>query len=210
MLRPDVAQQGLARGFLARMAARVDVADAAAGRQTDVPGPARFLRGGDGLRGHRSIGRVERHLHGERRIAKEDVAAILEADAEGLADEQRREAAAIDEQVAGDLAGLPRQHALDIARLTLFDLHDVREHMADAELFGTMFREERRELAGIQMIRIVGEGPVLRAGDRLRGQSLIAQSPLGGHEIAEAGLRAARSQCGTRFTWEKPCGSISG
>ncbi len=62
-------------------------------------------------------GVVERHLHGERGIAEEDIAALLEPDAEGLADQQRREAAAVDEEVAEDLPGLLGQHALDVAGL---------------------------------------------------------------------------------------------
>src|SRR6185437_12444206 len=46
--------------------------------------------------------------------------------------------------------------------------------------------QERRELAGIEMIGIVREPAILRVSDRLRRQAVIAEPSLRGHEIAEA------------------------
>ncbi len=143
------------------------------------------MRGGNGVRGQGRIRCLERHLHRERRIAKKNIGAGLEGDTQGLADQQRRKPAAIDEQIAGDCPGLARQHALDVAGLALFDFGNVRQHMAYAEIRGAVLREERRELAGIQMIGVVGLSPVLGAGDGLGRETVIAEPALGSHEIAE-------------------------
>jgi hypothetical protein len=58
--------------------------------------------------------------------------------------------------------------------------------MAHAEISGAMPGKKRRELAGIQMIGVVRRAAVLGVGNRLGRQALIAQPPLGRHEIAEA------------------------
>ena len=121
VLRADVLQQGLAGLLLGGVPTGIDVAHAPPRRQADVPGPAGVVCGGDGVRGHGRIGCVERHLHGERRVAEQDVGAGLEGHTERLADEQSRETAAVDEQIAGNGPGLPRDDTFDVTGLALFD-----------------------------------------------------------------------------------------
>ncbi len=58
--------------------------------------------------------------------------------------------------------------------------------MANAQLPGAVLGKERSELGGIQVVSVVGECAVFGAGDRLRGQPLIAQSTLRRDEIAES------------------------
>ncbi len=86
----------------------------------------------------------------------------LEGHTEGLADEQGREAAAVDEQITSNRPGLSRHHALDVTGLALFDFGDVRQHMAHAELLRAVLGEVRRELARIQVIGVVGRSPGTR------------------------------------------------
>src|ERR1700731_104928 len=129
------------------MATGIDIPDPAARGQTDVPDPTGFLGGGVGLRCHGSIRCLIRNLRRQRRIAKEDVATIFETNPECLADEQRREAAAIDEQIARDLAGRRREHTLNVTRFGLIDLDDIRQHMPYTELPDAVPRKERSELA---------------------------------------------------------------
>src|SRR6185437_3043400 len=58
--------------------------------------------------------------------------------------------------------------------------------MANAELRGAVPRQEGRELAGVEVIGIVGRSPVLRMSDRLGRQPLVAKAALWSHEITEA------------------------
>src|SRR6185312_6388102 len=111
--------------------------------------------------------------------------AILETDTQGFADQQGVEAAAVDEKVAGDFTRLGREHAFNVPGGALIDLHDIRQNMADSELLSAMPREEGSELAGVQMISIVGGAAVFRLGDGLRGESVITEPPLRRHEITE-------------------------
>src|SRR6516165_4023809 len=105
------------------------------------------MRSGDRVRGQGRIRRRIRYLHGESGIAEEHVTAGLEADTQSLAEEQRRETTAVDEQIAGNRPRLAREHALDVAGLALFDLCDVRQDVAHAKLLGAVLREEGCELA---------------------------------------------------------------
>jgi hypothetical protein len=91
---------------VADVAAGVDVADAAPGRQADVPDPAGALRGGAGLRGDRVlVGRVG-DLHRQRRVVVQHVLLRDQRDAVVLAQQQRLHAGAVDEQVAFERAVL--------------------------------------------------------------------------------------------------------
>src|SRR5262249_42586951 len=112
--------------------------------------------------------------------------AIFESNAERLADEKRREATAVYEEVTRNVSGLPRRETLDITRFVLVDLDDVRPDVADAELFRAVPREEGGELAGVQMVCAVREPLVLGARDHFRREPVIAQAPLRGDEIAKA------------------------
>ena len=86
VLRSDVRAQRLTRRFLARMAAGIDVADAAPRGQADVPDPAGLCAVEMVCDAMGASARLVRDLHRERRVAEQDVAAVLEADAERLAD----------------------------------------------------------------------------------------------------------------------------
>src|SRR4029078_13344607 len=97
------------------MPPRVDVANATTSGQPNVPDPPGRLRGGDGVGGDRGRVALIWHLHGKRRVAEEDVATLLEGDAQGLPDQQGLEPRSIDKQVPFDLTCLLRIEAADVA-----------------------------------------------------------------------------------------------
>ena len=113
------------------VAARVHVTDTASRRQADVPDPAGGLRGGNRLACNRSRFARVRHLHRQRTIAEQHVAALLERHAERLTDQQRLEARAIDEQVALDFARLRRAEAANVA-VPVRDSRAARPRARDA------------------------------------------------------------------------------
>ena len=188
------------------MPTRVDVPDTPSCWQADVPDPTRILRGSDGLRRHRVVRRFVRNLRRQSRIAKQNVAAIFEANAQGLAEEQGGEAAAVDEEVARDLARLLGGHTADVTGFRLIDLRDIRENVAHAQLLGAVLREERGEFAGVQVVGVVGHRLVFRAGDQLRRQALITEAALGCYEIAEALIIAAPQPMRHEVDLSKPVG----
>ena len=145
------------------------------------------------------------------RVAEQHVAALLERHAERLADEQRLEAGAIDEQIAFDLARLLGVEAADVAVLREVDAPHVGEHVAHAELLAAMPLQERRELA-----RRRGDRRSWRRASNSAVAMVLGASP--SSQIRPCGQTASQklrppsraSQCGTRFTCAKLCGSISG
>ncbi len=138
------------------------------------------------MRGHRRIGGVEGHLDGEGGIAKQNVAAILETDAERLPDQQRRETSAIHEQIARDLSGLSGDNAFDVAAFVLDYVRHIGQHVSHAQLLGAVLLQEGGELAGIQVVGVVRHGLVLGSRNQLGRQSLVAQLALGTDVIREA------------------------
>src|SRR6185312_13863218 len=113
--RAQVALQ-LSLSLLIRdMPAGVDVADATPRRQPDVPDPPGRLRGRNGVGSDRGRFGFIRHLDGKCRIAEEDVAALLERDAQSLPDQQGLEPGSIYEQVRFDLTALLHVEASDVA-----------------------------------------------------------------------------------------------
>src|SRR3546814_12003773 len=73
------------------------------------------LRGGDGMRRDRADLAGVGNLHRQRAIAEQDVIAVLECDAQRLAEQDRAKARAIDEQIALDLARLFGDDHPDVA-----------------------------------------------------------------------------------------------
>jgi len=159
----------------------VDAADAAAGRQADVPDPAGGVRGGGSLRRDRAAGRGG-HLHRERAVVEQLAGAIDERHAEGAADQQRGMAGAVDEQVAGDRAVVARLDRHDVAVLGLRHPDDVVADVPDAELRDAVAGEQRRELAGVEVV-----GVVQRAG--IVGHRTLARREIG---VAGGALRTDR------------------
>ena len=208
--RADIAPQLPRCRLLADMAAGIDIADAAARRQADVPDPARRLGGRDGVRGHGRVGAVVGHLHRQRGIAEQNVAAVLETHAQRLAQQQGREAGAVDEQVAlrfrrpGGCKAVMSPFSLWLTVCTSASTWRTPSFTVQC------FCRKGANFAGVQMIGVVGHGLIFRRGDGLGRQPVIAQRPCG--ETASQKLRPwlAASQCGARFTWVNPCGSIRG
>src|SRR5207253_4571727 len=91
---------------LADEAAREDVAVAGPVLQRNPPLPPRLAAGRAGVGGKLALA-LGRHR--ERAVAGQPLRPFLERDAEGLAEDQRAEARAVDEEVAGD--DLPRFQA---------------------------------------------------------------------------------------------------
>ncbi len=185
--RADVAPQRCARRLFGRVVARVDVADSPTCRQADVPDPTGFLCRGDRVGGHRSVRRVVRDLNGEGRVAEQDVAAVLEAHPERLAQQEGREPGAIDEQIPRNRAGLPGDDRLDVAAFVLVHARHVCQHVANPEFGRAVLLQERRELACVQMVGVVGDRLIFRSRDQFRRQPQIAELALGADIVAEGG-----------------------
>src|SRR5438132_896356 len=111
------------------MPTRIDMTDAAAAWQSDIPDPTGGLRCGDSLAGDRRRRVFVRHLDRHRRVAEKHVAAVLERNVQLLADQKRAEAAAVDEQIAFNLAGLLGDDAADVAVFGEGGVLDIRENM---------------------------------------------------------------------------------
>ena len=151
----DIGAQFGLRRIIVDKPAGIDAADAAAARQADVPNPARGVRGSDGLRRDRAA-RRDRHLRRERAIVEQYVAAVDPFDAEMAADQQRRMAAAIDEQVAVDVAMLPRRDRRDAALAVALDAGDMIGDMPDAQPLHRVRCQQRGELSRVEMIGVIG------------------------------------------------------
>ena len=158
--------------------------------KSDIPDPARGLRARNRLRGDRRGVVCVGHLHRQRGVAEKHVAAIFEWHAERLADEQRLETRAVDEQVAFDLARLHGVETADIAVLGEIHATHVGEHMPHTELLAAMLLQERRELARVEMIGVVRNRFELGGGDGLGRKAVVAETSLRS--------RRRRRSCGRR------------
>ncbi len=137
------------------------------------------------MRSHRSVRRVVRDLNGQGRVAEQDIAAVLEAHPQRLAQKERREPGAIDEQISRDLTGLVGEDRLDIAAFALVDARHVCQHVANPEFGRAMLLQERGELACVQMVGVVGDRLIFRRRDQFRRQPQIAELALGAHIVTE-------------------------
>ena len=87
--RADILRQFILGRLQGRVPAGKDMADTPSRRQADIPYPAARLRRRNRVRRYRRVGRVIGDLDGQGRIAKQDIAAILERHLQGLAKKQR-------------------------------------------------------------------------------------------------------------------------
>ena len=134
---------------------------------------------------HRAIRPFIGHLHRQRRIAEQDVVAVLERHLHRAFNQQRLEAGAIDEQVAFDLACLRGLYGANVAILVHQHLLDIRQNVPHTQRFATMALDERREFARVEMIGIVGEGIIFSRRNRLGGQAVVADAALRADAVAE-------------------------
>ena len=74
-----------------------------------------------------------------------------------LPDQQGREAAAVDEQIARELTSGAGHQVRDIARRVGLDLRDLVVDMRDTELLDAVLLQKGHELAGIEVVGIVRE-----------------------------------------------------
>ena len=185
----DVLQQLVGRGLVGGVRARVDVADAAPRLQADVPDPAAALRGGDGLAGDLLPRVGVRHLQRDRPVVEQDVLLRLDLDAVVLADQQRAHAGAVDEQVAFDRAVVARLQRGDVAVVVRVDAGHVVADMAHAEAFDAVLAHEHAELAGIEVVGVVGHRRPFRRGELLGRLAGLAQVRLEADQLAERHLR---------------------
>ena len=128
-------------------------------------------------------------MHRDRAIREEDVVATAEGHAVDLADQPRREAGAIDEQVPRDAAAIRQRERGDVAIVGHHDIGHVADDMFDAELTDRVFAQQRREFRGVEVIGVIGDPGELGRGDRLGGESGVAQGLL---EIGPVGEIAVR------------------
>mmetsp|Transcript_23365 Transcript_23365/g.55532 ORF Transcript_23365/g.55532 Transcript_23365/m.55532 type:complete len:559 (-) Transcript_23365:2099-3775(-) len=160
----------LGLGLVGRaVGAAVDIAVAAARGQRDLPRPAMAQRGGHGLRGDRA---VQRCRHRDRRVIEEVLGKRDERRAQGLADQQRRKAGAVDEEVGGQGLPVVKQQAGDVARFVQLDPVDMALQVADAPFDG-FASEELPEQGRIEVIAI--PDVERKVGPRARASSLAGE-----------------------------------
>jgi hypothetical protein len=83
---------------------------------------------------------------------------------------------------------LASHHGFDVAALRLLHRRDVGEDVTHTELLGAVSLQERRKLAGVEVISVVRDGAVLGRRDRLRCQPGIADLPLRADSLAERAI----------------------
>jgi hypothetical protein len=185
------AQLGL-RLLVGKEVAGEDVAGAAPVAQADVPDPA------GGERGRRRVGAhvllrllVVGHPHRDRAVAQQPVLVALERHAERLADQDAREAGAVDEEVGLDALAALGLHGGDVAALGLLDLRDVVDHVMDAAGDGQV----AQRLGELLCIHVIGVGDValiIAVVGPLRRQPLLAQLDLRRHRLGIGDRAVAR------------------
>src|SRR5690606_23089341 len=141
ILRPDlrrgapyVLPEDLAGPRFVRVRGGIDVPDAAARLQADVPDPAGLHGGGPGRGCNRLVRPAARHLHGDRGVVEQALLHRHESDAEMAADQQRTRTGAVHEQVPVQAPARIEHERPDVAaRRQLHVLYVARE-VFDAEL----------------------------------------------------------------------------
>src|SRR5205814_2021361 len=104
----NIGAQGLFRSGLVGMSRRVDITDATARIEPDVPGPTRCVRGRDRVGGNWRVRPLVRHLHRESRIAEQNRATGLVGHTQAAADQLRTKSGAIYKQIPGQQTMLAR------------------------------------------------------------------------------------------------------
>src|ERR1700730_6451839 len=102
----NIGAQSRKGGIGGGMFARKDIADAAPALQADVPNPAMLLRGCYRMRDNVALFVNIGHLHGQRPVDKQNIAAIDEGYTHRLAKQQGPESGSIDKEVAAKPARL--------------------------------------------------------------------------------------------------------
>lgn len=176
----------LAFGVLvAAVRARVHVADAAPRLQADVPDPSVALRGGHGLardrRFHRGVGR----LHRQRTVVEQHLAHRHRADAVVPVQQHGAHAVAGDERVARDRAVLAGPQRGDVAVLVHVDPGDVVGDVAHPQALDAVPAQEHPELAGIQVVGVVGDCSKFWRREPLGRLARFAQMWLHAHQPGE-------------------------
>ena len=72
-----------------------------------------------------------------------------------LAQQQRLQASAVDEQIARKRTVVPRLQRGDIAVVMRFDAGHVIEHEPHAKPFGAVLAQKHSELAGVEVVGVV-------------------------------------------------------
>ncbi len=176
-----VPQHGLgARGV--GVARAVDVTDAPASRQPDVPGPALFMCRGNRVRRHLGGLIVVRHLQRHRVVDEQHVAFRHEGHSQRAADELGAEAGAVHVQPGGERAVLFGDDARDGARNIELDARNRADVMPDAERTGET-RQVRAEAARIQVMGIVHRPAECRIRVALRRTTGVADLFLQGGRV---------------------------
>jgi hypothetical protein len=120
------------------------------------------------------------------------VALRHELDAKVLRQQQRRHARAIDEQVAGHGAPGPRLQRCDVAVVVAMDGHDDVQQVLHAQPLGAVPLQQHAELAGVEVVAVVGHGGIFGRGRLLGCQALRAQVRLEAHQVGKRHVGVSR------------------
>jgi hypothetical protein len=115
-----------------------------------------------------------------------------EIDVVVLAQQQRLHAGAVDEQVAFQRAVAQRLQRGDVAVVARVDAGDVVRHVAHAKVLQAMLAQEHAELAGVEVVAVVGHRGELRRGGLLGRLALRAQVRLEADQVGERHAGVAR------------------
>ncbi len=144
------AQLGLG-GIGGAVRAAVDVAVAIARGQRDLPRPAVAHRRGHGLRLDGAV--AQRRGHGDRRVVEQVLRERHVGRLQRLADQQRGEAGAVDEEVGVERVAALELERRDVAALVQLGRVHVARHVHDAAL-QRLLVQEGPEQAGIEVVAV--------------------------------------------------------
>ncbi len=173
--------------------------------QADVPGPAGRVRSGDRVRRDRRVGRGVGHLQRERAIDEQHVGQRLARRAQRVADQRRAEARAIDVQVGRQRAAVARDDGGDVAVFAQAHPIHRRDDALDAQRL-RMRGQQRGELAGVEVVRVVHRPEPVAVGRPLGCARRVGHALLHRHRIGERARRAV----GRRGLAEQPVGQQLG
>ena len=168
----NVALERFQRGVFLRVRTGVDVAQATARLQADVPDPARGLGGGQRGRGDWvALGVCIGHLRDECAVVAEHVFHRDQPLPAVFADQERPSAGAVHEQVAFDALAAVQDQRRDVAVGMRLDPRHMAEDVRDAQALHGVAAQQCGEFHRVQVVAVVDGECVLRRLRLLRRES---------------------------------------
>jgi hypothetical protein len=107
--------------------------------------------------------------------------------------QQRLQTGAVDEQVARKQPVLARLQPGDVAVFMCVHRDHVASHVVHAQFSGGVAAQEGAELAGVQVVAVIGDPREFRRAELLGRPAVRAQVRLVAHQVGEGQLRVGRA-----------------